>query len=886
MQLTEVISDFQTPASQFRGAPFWAWNGKLEPEDLRRQVRHMHRMGLGGFFMHSRVGLDTPYLSDEWMDCIDACADEADKLGMRAWLYDEDRWPSGAAGGLVTKTPEYRQRFLCMYRYNSEVPQNAISQDVLAVFKVTLQNDVITAKEELDPNSDTIAPQDGEAILVFRIEKASPSSWYNGYTYLDTMNHDAVAEFIRVTHEKYAQEEGKHFQKSIPGIFTDEPNHGHKYKKYTDDNGVEVISLPWTQRLPEIFRQRYSYDLLAYLPELFFDSVEDDACVARYHYNDCTTFLFVDAFARQIGEWCERNGVEHTGHVLAEETLSSQNRVVGSCMRFYPYMQAPGMDLLTQFRREYDTAKQVSSVARQFGRKWRLTETYGCTGWDFPFEGHKALGDWQAALGINLRCQHLSWYTMKGQAKRDYPASIFYQSPWWQHYNKVEDYFARINAVMTRGVEIRHVLVVHPVESLWVQPMDSSQQSLTTEELESSIMQLRDNLLAANIDFDYGDEDIMANHATVKSDQSGPCFQVEEAPYRAAVLPPMTNIRSSTLNLLQKFMEEGGTVICCHTPPERVDGKLSDYAQEVLADCPVKPCADSDLPDALSAHRAVSVTDPDGSQLRPTLQLLREDDEAAYLFVCNTGRDFFADGEEAHLWDKHISERTDVFTDVRIRGYENFSGHPLELDPDTGELYQATAEKIDSGWEIKTSLHKLGSRLFITPRENVDVDIKSPSRDQEEKREVQQLEADNWEYTLSEPNVLVLDRPAFKIGGNDWQLPQEILRVDAQIHEALDIPRRGGRMTQPWAQEHSGECKSTPVELCYTFEVEEVPRLPIYLAIEEPGTFAIEINVGSIRPANRAGAPFLFAQCGSLSLAAFCPDDHDRTCAGDQPGPE
>ena len=88
MQLTEVISDFKEPASQFRGAPFWAWNGKLDPEELRRQIRHMYNMGLGGFFMHSRVGLDTPYLSGEWMDCIDACADEADKLGMRAWLYD------------------------------------------------------------------------------------------------------------------------------------------------------------------------------------------------------------------------------------------------------------------------------------------------------------------------------------------------------------------------------------------------------------------------------------------------------------------------------------------------------------------------------------------------------------------------------------------------------------------------------------------------------------------------------------------------------------------------------------------------------------------------------------------------------------------------------
>lgn len=87
--------EFADPGAHYRGSPFWAWNGKLEPEELRRQVRVMHRMGLGGFFMHSRIGLDSAYLSNEWFDCVGACVDEANKLGMDAWLYDEDRWPSG-----------------------------------------------------------------------------------------------------------------------------------------------------------------------------------------------------------------------------------------------------------------------------------------------------------------------------------------------------------------------------------------------------------------------------------------------------------------------------------------------------------------------------------------------------------------------------------------------------------------------------------------------------------------------------------------------------------------------------------------------------------------------------------------------------------------------
>jgi len=101
---------------ELHGAPFWAWNGKLEKDELIRQIHVMKKMGMGGFFMHARVGLNTPYLSDEWFDCVKTCINEAEKLGMKAWLYDEDRWPSGAAGGAVTQDLRYRARAVVMLK--------------------------------------------------------------------------------------------------------------------------------------------------------------------------------------------------------------------------------------------------------------------------------------------------------------------------------------------------------------------------------------------------------------------------------------------------------------------------------------------------------------------------------------------------------------------------------------------------------------------------------------------------------------------------------------------------------------------------------------------------------------------------------------------------
>lgn len=47
---------FKNPTSEYRAAPFWAWNYKLDAEDLCWQIEQFKKMGFGGFFMHSRSG--------------------------------------------------------------------------------------------------------------------------------------------------------------------------------------------------------------------------------------------------------------------------------------------------------------------------------------------------------------------------------------------------------------------------------------------------------------------------------------------------------------------------------------------------------------------------------------------------------------------------------------------------------------------------------------------------------------------------------------------------------------------------------------------------------------------------------------------------------------
>ena len=85
----------QADRTDYQPVPFWSWNDRLEPDELRRQIRAMKKAGMGGFFMHARGGLETEYLSDDWFAAVDASVDEAEKQHMNAWCYDENGWRTG-----------------------------------------------------------------------------------------------------------------------------------------------------------------------------------------------------------------------------------------------------------------------------------------------------------------------------------------------------------------------------------------------------------------------------------------------------------------------------------------------------------------------------------------------------------------------------------------------------------------------------------------------------------------------------------------------------------------------------------------------------------------------------------------------------------------------
>ena len=110
------LKGFQNPDNILRPAPFWAINERITPEETARQMEDMISVGLSGGFFHSRAGLVTDYLGDEWFASMEAALDVARKCDGYLWLFDEHLWPSGNAGGQVAgMNDEFRAATLNAY---------------------------------------------------------------------------------------------------------------------------------------------------------------------------------------------------------------------------------------------------------------------------------------------------------------------------------------------------------------------------------------------------------------------------------------------------------------------------------------------------------------------------------------------------------------------------------------------------------------------------------------------------------------------------------------------------------------------------------------------------------------------------------------------------
>ncbi|MCB9206420.1 MAG: hypothetical protein H6611_03725 [Ignavibacteriales bacterium] len=698
--------EFKDPSSEFRSVPLWDWNDKITEEGIAFQMEQFKDAGIGGVFVHPRPGLITEYLSEEWFHLFDYTVQKGKELGMNVWIYDENSYPSGFAGGHVpAEMPESYNKGtgLILEKQSSLKIEN---NDSIAVVLLKTKNGF----EDISNSIDKENGRNGD-YYIFRKTYPQNSLWYGGFTYVDLLHKGVTEKFIDITMTKGYEKNKLDFGNTLLGIFTDEPNLEAAMARGTH--------LRWTPDLWDVFQNRWGYDLRINLPSL----VEEigDWKKVRHDYYETLVELFVERWSKPWWEYCENNNLVWTGHYWEHGWPYPTDGMDESA--FYIWHQMPGVDMLGNELIEKGqggqfgnirAVRELRSAANQAGRTRTLSETYGGGGWDMDFKKFKRLADWQGVFGVNFVNQHLSYYSLKGVRKFDYPPSFSYHEPWWSNYKYMGDYIARLSTAMSAGNQINSTLVLQPNTTAWMY-FSRTKNHPRLAEIQHNFKDFVYQLERNHIEYDLGSENVLKTLGSVDRNK----LIVGERKYDIIIIPEtMENIDESTYKLIEEFMRSGGKVISFRDKILRIDGIESEKftnLQELYSDqwIFVNDFNDPNWMSHLVSDQFTIIEDNINGELYHQRRIL--EDGQLVLFV-NSDEKKSADAKISAIGKSVIKMNfadgsTSLITGTNENGKQIFNIH---LEPIGSALYFISSEKLDAElykepnhtWEVVKTINK------------------------------------------------------------------------------------------------------------------------------------------------------------------------------------
>ena len=491
-------------------------------------MKYYQDLGLGGIVCN--VAFQEYMQSETHWNTLIAGVEACKELGLVVWLYDEDGYPSGAAGGLVIG-----------------------------------ENRAFEATElAYDPS------QDDPFIIRPAYEHSHASNNFHAARRCANLIDDrAIRCFISKTHEAYRQRLESHFGHTIQATFTDEPslmavNIGQlpedvrKKVRVVDPIDAAVKTLPrvpWCYDLPQRYRERYGEDLMAARRSLFEGQTDEDRR-ARRQFWALVADLISERYFGAIQDWCGRNGVAASGHKLWEEQILHHVPLEGNGLKVLARMDIPGLDMLSSdpaavIHSGWLTAGLPSSAAMLTGGRRVMTEVsdfsqkLGGAG-PVDLSQMRATAAWQAVWGVT---DFTLYYGPSDRPAEDYRAYC--------------DFVGRLNAVLKPARMDRRVLLYYPIHDLWEEyipvpePLKVGSQSGRAQRIVGSFMRLGQTLQRAQIPFTIIDHEYLAG-AEVGADGR---LAIADGRYDSLLLPEGAKLPPDASETVKNFSQRGGRVL-------------------------------------------------------------------------------------------------------------------------------------------------------------------------------------------------------------------------------------------------------------------------------------------------------------------------------------
>jgi len=477
------------------------------------------------------------YLRSEahWAALVRA-VESCKQLGMAVWIYDEDGYPSAAAGGRVLE----RNR--------------AFEAQVLAC-------------DRGRPDPFFLRP-------AYEFTHAS-NNYYASRRCPNLLDAAAIKCFVEVTHDEYRRRLGGHLGTTVKAFFTDEPSlmavhlgqlpesvrRNVRVADPVDDKAACLPTVPWCTDLPEQYRRRHDEDLMAVRRSLFEGTSEADRAVRRRFWA-LVADLVAERFFGQIQDWCRANRVASSGHGLWEENVLHHVPLYGNLFKSLLRMDIPGLDLLTSdpmaaVREGWVTAGLPASAAIFNGGRRVMTEvsdfsqTMGGKG-PASLEMMQATAAWQAALGVT---EFTSYYGTLGQILSNPPAGAAVGPEYGR-------YVGRLNALLREARLEPDVLLYYPVCDLWSEylpvgdRLSLEKQSPKAQQLVKSFLGAGRRMTAAQVSLAVVDHEVLA-----KAEVRDGAAWLAGRRFGALALPAGAELPEGAAAVARKLAGAGGIVM-------------------------------------------------------------------------------------------------------------------------------------------------------------------------------------------------------------------------------------------------------------------------------------------------------------------------------------
>ena len=300
--------------------PFFWMHG--EPHDiLREELDRIEECGIREVCIESRPHPD--FCGPHWWKDIDFIISEARKRGMRVWILDDDKFPTGHANGAYEKKyPELSKIYLAERHMDVIGPvkngvvliQPFLGKDgklisVLACPKTDTETLDISADGIIDLTENVYngfvyfdLPKGRYRLFVlFTTRKGGGRE-----NYINLIDRDSVRVLIDEVYEKHYERYKDEFGKTLAGFFSDEPELGNTPGyDFHETLGKPDVRLPWSNALETALKELWGEDFAKNLPALWYGMGEKTIPV-RSQYMDQVTRLVRECFQSSWG-----NGVKN-----------------------------------------------------------------------------------------------------------------------------------------------------------------------------------------------------------------------------------------------------------------------------------------------------------------------------------------------------------------------------------------------------------------------------------------------------------------------------------------------------------------------------------------------------------------------------------------------